>query len=169
MTLISWGRVSQRRPGRLSRNRALQESRCWAPGLLLGWSLAGWRARWKNRLKKWSRRETFSTWQKALDKHELHVRITLRNSQLAYITLSATLGCIFNMEKRLIPRQHLQTKNKLNQYGTTVIVIEQLQVSETSVSSFWKLRFILFCSLWHTHINPEWSARIWVIHLGNLI
>lgn len=128
LTLMSWGSVSQRRPGRLSRNRALQQSWCWALGLLLGWSLAGWRARWKNRLKKWSRRETFSTWQKALDKHELQVRITLRNSQLVYITLSATqaslqhdatFGWIFNVEKntRLIPRQCLQTKSKLNQYA----------------------------------------------------
>lgn len=109
-TLMSWGSVSQRRPGRLSRNRALQESWCWALGLALHWSLAGWRARWKNRLKKWSRRETFSTWQKALDKHELRVRITLRNLQLVSITFSATqvslqhdvtLGCIFNMKKSL--------------------------------------------------------------------
>lgn len=116
MTLISWGRVSQRRPGRLSRNRALQESWSWALELGLGRSLAGWRARWKNRLKKWSRRETFSTWQKALDKHELRVRTTLRNLQLVYITLSATkvslqhdatFGCIFNMKKtsRLTCRQ----------------------------------------------------------------
>lgn len=128
VTLMSWGSVSQRRPGRLSRNRALQESWCWALGLALDWSLAGWRARWKNRLKKWSRRETFSTWQKALDKHELQVRITLRNLQPVYITLSAsqvsllhdaTFGCVFNMNKTttLIPRQYLQTKNKLNQYG----------------------------------------------------
>lgn len=103
ITLISCGSVSHRTPGRLSKSTALEASYCCAFKLALEWSLAGWSALWKNKLKKWSKWGTFSTWQKALKKQQRWVRKTYGNGgHILYVPKRLDLSQIHRLSSFLL-------------------------------------------------------------------